>query len=225
MADASVGVAPAPLRVCGMQAMTDIIGSIQNSAIRKLIIELSNFTDGPMLHPCIYMSLGQVLDPPPPTASAKEMVAFSFIKNAYVAYGVYGIIIYHLYDVNKDDPCALAILFSVPYSRTTHVNTFTISVLRHYEHMSIEKIFQTMSEKMETATGSEFSVEDFGYVVRATMSETATATMKVEISKKSKMEVNHCRMKWFMKFPRPFCCYCVFWFFLACLLLVFFLRL
>lgn len=48
---AATAIAAAQLGVGGMQAMTDIIGSIQNAADRKLIIELSNFTNGPMVHP------------------------------------------------------------------------------------------------------------------------------------------------------------------------------
>lgn len=130
------------------------------------------------------MSLGQVLDPPPPTAPAKGKVAFSFVKNA-TADGVYGIIIYHVCDVNNSRTCKVAILFSVPFSRASYVNTFRICVLRHDEDSSAELLFQTNSGKMETATGSEVIVEDLGYVVKATMSETASAIMKVEMFKKN----------------------------------------
>lgn len=134
------------------------------------------------------MSSGFSFHPPQPTVRTSKTEVCSFTKDDHTATGAVGILTYDLFHM-KNRMCTerIAILFSVPFDRNLYKNRLGVGLFeseracdKHlYEHMYEGKDF-TQFTRMDA--GGSGLVHKGAYVdLRATMSNTGQAIMKLEL--------------------------------------------
>ncbi|XP_070837923.1 uncharacterized protein [Chaetodon trifascialis] len=156
---------------------------------RNCTIEITNVSGSfCLINPKVYMKSGFCLHPPQPTIRTTKTEVCSFIKDDHTATGSVGLLTYDLFHM-QSRVCSerMAVMFSVPFDRNLYKNRLTVGVVEHsracdkhlYSQMYDGEDLSNIVRSEESGTGLLYKAT---YVdVRATMSSTGKAIVKVEL--------------------------------------------
>lgn len=158
-----------------------------SSALRSLIIHLSNRTSCILINPQIYTFSGYCYVPPQPTVGkgVTEVCAFGHKKGTDC--GSVGVLTYDITeDLKKEAVKRLAIMFSVPFDYASFENWFALGLFdttQSCDRPLYELMYYHIEQNFKRAcsSGSEVSFKDEKFKLRGTMSPVAKAEMKVEL--------------------------------------------
>lgn len=136
----------------------------------------------------VFMESGQCEDPLPPMVGPCTPAITMFNKTTGAATGAVGVFTYDLFNADLNDyNHVLAVMFSVPFDRMLYSNWFAVGIFERGNNCDFS-LYNMMYNGGETtfvrakATGSSISYEGDYVIVRASMSDSAEAILKVEVS-------------------------------------------
>ncbi|XP_039649802.1 bryoporin-like [Perca fluviatilis] len=161
---------------------------------RKCTIEIENkCSEFTLCNPKVHIFSGTCESPLPPTLAPSESGKAQFNKTSYSARGAVGVFTYDLQNKSEEECLEkVAIMFSVPFDYMLYSNVYAVGVFDNnktcdgslFEEMCYNKqSTHTLKEFVRgDAKGSSLTHKGRHVTLRATMSDSATSVVKVQVS-------------------------------------------
>ncbi|KAF1380172.1 hypothetical protein PFLUV_G00184000 [Perca fluviatilis] len=171
-------------------AVEDIMAS-KGLTYRECTIEIENkcpeFT---LCNPQLYTKSGFCKSPLPPTLGPSESGKAQFNKTSFSARGAVGVFTYDIQNKSKEECLEkVAVMFSVPYDYIMYSNTYAVGVFDN-NRKGDESLFEEMCNVTYPQSGfvrgkakdsQSLTHKGERVTVRATMSDSATSVVKVQV--------------------------------------------
>ncbi|XP_054899252.1 DELTA-actitoxin-Ucs1a-like [Poeciliopsis prolifica] len=155
---------------------------------RNVTIEITNLSNHYcLINPKVFLDNGSVHSPPQPTVRSQKTEVCNFSKDSGKATGAVGVLTYELFGRSANSAKEIiAIMFSVPYDYNMYKNWVAVGIYNVGKECN-ESLFKEMYYKEQTgfvrqeSNGSGLNFEGSSVDIKATMSPTGRAILKVEI--------------------------------------------
>ncbi|XP_032364456.1 DELTA-thalatoxin-Avl1b [Etheostoma spectabile] len=157
---------------------------------RECTVEIENkCSEFTLCNPQVYVQSGFCKSPLAPTLGPSESSRALFTKTAFSARGAVGVFTYDLQNKSKEDCLEkVAVLFSVPYDYIQYCNLYAVGVFdqdtRCDESLFDEMCYSTHQQAVFVrgkAKDTGLAHKGGRVTVRATMSDSATSVLKVQV--------------------------------------------
>ncbi|CAL8367447.1 unnamed protein product [Gadus morhua 'NCC'] len=177
--------------------MAGIYPQLEN-LVRGCYVELVNSCDTVTLtNPQLYIERGRCSVPLALNLGPKSSKMATFVKTSGTATGAVGVLTYDLVKAEaQSNACniqlKLAVMYSVPFNRNSYTNWFAIGLMNSqtncckelYSRMYYNEVVHYGDFVRAKGGGSSLQKERDHVVVQASMSNTGTAMLRVEVTEK-----------------------------------------
>ncbi|KAM4525405.1 DELTA-actitoxin-Afr1e-like [Odontesthes bonariensis] len=171
-----------------MSETAEALAATQTSR-RNVTIEITNLTNNYcLINPKVFLDSGSCRSPPQPTVRPLKTEVCNFSKNTAKATGAVGVLTYDLFERQSNTVKeTVAIMFSVPYDYNMYKNWLALGIFHQGKEVN-KKLYEEMYYNKEQqgfvreeAKGCGLTFEGSSLDVKATMSPTGRAILKVEL--------------------------------------------
>ncbi|XP_056147323.1 uncharacterized protein LOC130122435 [Lampris incognitus] len=156
---------------------------------RNCSIEINNGSSSYTLaNPRVFTESGNCEVPLPPMVGPYSSVSAFFNKTTASATGTVGVFTYDLFNPDLNDYShVMAVMFSVPYDRNLYSNWFAVGIFDRGDECDYN-LYDIMYNGSENnfvrakADGSSIGYEGDYVVVRASMSDSGEAVLRVDVN-------------------------------------------
>ncbi|XP_056465650.1 DELTA-thalatoxin-Avl1b-like [Gadus chalcogrammus] len=166
--------------------------------VRGCYVELKNSCSTVTLtNPQLYIERGRCSVPLALNLGPKSSRMATFVKTSGTATGAVGVLTYDLVKAEaqsnaRNIQLKLAVMYSVPFNRNSYTNWFAIGLMNSqtkccqelYSRMYYNDVVQYGDFDRAQGGGSSLQKERDHVVVQASMSDTGTALLRVEVTEK-----------------------------------------